>query len=191
VTIIIVIHYKGVEPPNNSFTNDTKITGTPTAHDKSARSDEEPPGNLATGQGSEDAMSLSQEWGEKSKSKQKTTTTVVTELPEETEEDVAKKSQKSPECKNNNQHEAGNAARTPDEGTELPQLGSSITTKTWQEKPKRKYKTEVEKLLESQNGTEITSLRRAVAVVSGDIVSEPESIEALIEGDGPKTGRVE
>jgi hypothetical protein len=48
-------------------------------------------------------------------------------------------------------------------------------------------------LLELQNGLEITSSRRGgeLAVVSEEIVNEHESIEALIEGDGPKTGRVQ
>jgi hypothetical protein len=89
----------------------------------------EPPGSLATGQRSQDAKILSQEWGEKSKGKQKATTTVVTE---EAEEEGAKKWSKKPDS---NEATATVRVTLTNAKTVLPDRSSEEVAKSNQETP--------------------------------------------------------
>jgi hypothetical protein len=99
---------------------------------------------------------------------------------------MAKNSQKKPES----------AKTESTQGNEKGQLQVERQAKDANcvaKKPKRKYKTEVEKLRELQNGLEVTTSRRSdmVATVQEKESNQCESNEAKNEGDSPKTGIAE
>jgi hypothetical protein len=151
--------------------------------------------------------------------KKKTITITNTELPEGESSKGAKNLSEMPNTKDVNGIKSGStddehkttSKTTPDNQRverdknhqETPQLRTDNTVesndtdeqgpesaKIVHETPKRKkYKTEVEKLIEMQSGLEVRSRTRSeVVAVKLTEASEPESIEAQIEGDGPKTG---
>jgi hypothetical protein len=108
------------------------------------------------------------------------------ELPDILQQKGSEKSQKEPECMNIK------SAQGNDEEQLQGEPGAK-TTKRNVIKPKRKYKTEVEKLREQQNGLEVTTSRRSdvVATVEGTQLNQCESNVTKNKGDGPKTGVAE
>jgi hypothetical protein len=111
------------------------------------------------------------------------------ELPEILEANKTKNATKKPK---NAIHESlkDNDEISTQEGPDMGKLKeASGTTKA----PKRKYKTEVEKLRELQNGLEVTTSRRSdtIATIQEEESNQCESTETIIEGDSPKTGLVE
>jgi hypothetical protein len=119
--------------------------------------------------------------------------TTTHELPDTETVKEVDPGEKKPNMGEKNKNRQGNDDGQADGGTEAPENAALEATKSDKKTPKRKYKTEVEKLKESQGGLEITTAKRdGRKVVSSDkSVKKNESIEALIEGDGPKTGRAQ
>jgi hypothetical protein len=109
------------------------------------------------------------------------------ELPDTQVKEIAKNEPKTPERVEGEQVRVDNEEGPPDMETEAPEEEATASAKPGRKTPKRKYKTEVEKLIELQGGLEITTSRRGgeLAVVSDRIVGKTESNGALIEGDGP------
>jgi hypothetical protein len=119
--------------------------------------------------------------------------TTTSELPDTEMVKEVDPGGKTPNVGENNKNQQGNDGGPPDGGTEAPENAALDPAKSDKKTPKRKYKTEVEKLKELQGGLEITTAKRdgRKAVSSDKSVKKNESIEALIEGDGPKTGRAQ
>jgi hypothetical protein len=119
--------------------------------------------------------------------------TTTPELPDTEPVKGVDPGEKKPNMDEENKKRQGNDGRQADGETEAPESAGLEATKSDKKTPKRKYKTEVEKLKESQGGLEITTAKRDGRKVgsSDKSVKKNESIEALIEGDGPKTGRAQ
>jgi hypothetical protein len=111
------------------------------------------------------------------------------ELPEILEANRTKTATKKPTNANYESLKDNAEISTQEEQDMGKQKEASGTTKA----PKRKYKTEVEKLRELQNGLEVTTSRRSdtIAIIQEEESNQCESTETIIEGDSPKTGLVE
>jgi hypothetical protein len=125
----------------------------------------------------------------------RTTSEITTthELPDTGPVEGVEPEGKTPNMKEVNKQWRGNDERQADEGTEAPESAELETDKSDEKTPKKKYRTEVEKLKESQGGLEIMTAKRHGRKVgsSEKNVKKNESNVALIEGDGPKTGRAQ
>jgi hypothetical protein len=119
--------------------------------------------------------------------------TTTHELPDPEPVEGVDPGGKTPNMDEENKQRRDNDGRQADGGTEAPDSAELEAAKSDKKTPKRKYKTEVEKLKELQGGLEITTAKRDGRKVgsSDKDVKKNESNEALIEGDGPKTGRVQ
>jgi hypothetical protein len=142
-----------------------------------------------------------------------------TEVPEAGNQDIDKNTHKTPTLEDNKQRKSGNTTQEKDNNGELPETPGGKTDKLIEKKPeinnhtakattetpewhdankanwalktpKRKYKTEVEKLRELQNGLKVSTTGRGdvVAVVQETKSNQCESNETKEDGDSPKTG---
>jgi hypothetical protein len=112
------------------------------------------------------------------------------ELPEEPCKKGAESSEETPKNANARSNESNDHQQQQER---LQEDAITESTKSVQKKPKAKYKTEVEKLLEMQSGLEVVTSRRSdmVAIIEQENTNQCESNETRIKGDGPKTGAEE